>query len=59
MSRESIVEMAERHWNGDGDLVYTEHPVGVVLDRASEEISPGILTFISIASVNAIDSGDV
>lgn len=58
MATESIREMAERHWHGDGDLVYTEHPVGVVLDRASEEIAPGILTFISIASVNAIDSGD-
>jgi alkyl sulfatase BDS1-like metallo-beta-lactamase superfamily hydrolase len=57
-SGETIREMAERHWNGDGDLVFDEHPVTAVLDRAAEEIQPGLLTFISIASVNAIDTGD-
>jgi alkyl sulfatase BDS1-like metallo-beta-lactamase superfamily hydrolase len=54
----SIREMAERHWNGEGDLVHEEHPVTAVLNRAAEEIEPGLLTFISIASVNAIDTGD-
>jgi alkyl sulfatase BDS1-like metallo-beta-lactamase superfamily hydrolase len=55
---ESIRDLAERHWNGDGDLVHTEHPVRPVLGRAAEEIAPGILTFISVASVNALDTGD-
>ncbi|HWM18409.1 MAG TPA: alkyl sulfatase dimerization domain-containing protein [Ilumatobacteraceae bacterium] len=53
-----IREMAERHWNGEGDLVGDEHPVRPALGRAAEEIAPGILTFISVASVNAIDSAD-
>ena len=50
--------MAERHWNGEGDLVGDEHPVRPVLGRAAEEIAPGILTFISVASVNTIESAD-
>jgi hypothetical protein len=53
-----IRQMAERHWNGEGDLVGDEHPVRPALGRAAEEITPGILTFISVASVNAIDSAD-
>src|SRR5690349_16648478 len=55
---DSIRAMAERHWNGEGDLVHDEHPVRPVLGRAAEEIAPGILTFVSVASVNAIDTGD-
>jgi alkyl sulfatase BDS1-like metallo-beta-lactamase superfamily hydrolase len=55
---ESIRELAERHWNGDADLVHEHHPVRPVLGRQSEEIAPGILTFISVASVNALDTGD-
>jgi alkyl sulfatase BDS1-like metallo-beta-lactamase superfamily hydrolase len=54
----SIRELAERHWNGEGDLVHAHHPVQPVLDRAGEEIAPGVLTMISVASVNAIDTGD-
>ena len=54
----TIRELAERHWNGEGDLVHAHHPVTPVLDRAAEEIAPGVLTMISIASVNAIDTGD-
>ena len=54
----SIRELAEQHWNGEGDLVHAHHPVQPVLGRAAEEIAPGILTMISIASVNAIDTGD-
>ncbi len=53
-----IRELAERHWNGEGDLVHEHHPVRPVLDRQAEEIAPGILTLISIASVNALDTGD-
>ena len=55
---DSIRELAERHWNGDADLVHEHHPVMPVLGREAEEIAPGILTLISIASVNAIDTGD-
>jgi alkyl sulfatase BDS1-like metallo-beta-lactamase superfamily hydrolase len=54
----SIRELAERHWHGEADLVHEHHPVRPVLDRAAEEIAPGILTLISVASVNAIDTGD-
>jgi alkyl sulfatase BDS1-like metallo-beta-lactamase superfamily hydrolase len=55
---ESIRELAERHWNGEGDLVHAHHPVLPVLGRAAEEIAPGVLTMISLASINAVDTGD-
>ncbi len=58
VATDSIRAMAERHWNGDGDLVHEHHPVRPVLGRAAEEIAPGILTLISVASVNALDTGD-
>ena len=54
----TIRELAEQHWNGEGDLVHAHHPVTPALDRVAEEIAPGILTMISMASVNAIDTGD-
>ena len=54
----SIRELAEQHWNGEGDLVHAHHPVTPAFGRAAEEIAPGILTMISVASVNAIDTGD-
>ena len=54
----TIRKLAERHWNGDADLVHEHHPVMPVLGRTAEEIAPGILTLISVASVNAIDTGD-
>ncbi len=54
--------MAEEHWQGRGDLVHTHHPVQPIFDdegkRASEEIAENLLTLKSIASVNAIDTGD-
>ncbi len=55
---DTIRDLAERHWNGEGDLVHQHHPVRPVLGRASEEIAPRVLTMISVASVNAIDTGD-
>jgi alkyl sulfatase BDS1-like metallo-beta-lactamase superfamily hydrolase len=57
-SADTIRSIAERHWQGQGDLVHEHHPVRPVLGRASEEIAPGVLTMISVASVNAIDTGD-
>ena len=54
----SVRELAERHWNGEGDLVHAHHPVTPVNERAAEEIAPGVLTMISVASVNTIDTGD-
>lgn len=54
----SIRELAERHWKGEGDLVRGEHPVAPVLDRAAEEIADGVLVLKSLASVNALDTGD-
>ena len=55
---DTIRALAERHWNGEADLVHEEHPVVPVLGRVGEEIAPGVLTMISIASINAIDTGD-
>jgi alkyl sulfatase BDS1-like metallo-beta-lactamase superfamily hydrolase len=55
---ESIRGLAERHWNGEGDLVHAHHPVLPVLGRAADEIAPGVLTMVSLASINAVDTGD-
>jgi alkyl sulfatase BDS1-like metallo-beta-lactamase superfamily hydrolase len=55
---QTIRSIAERHWQGEGDLVHEHHPVRPILGRQSEEIAPGVLTLISVASVNAIDTGD-
>lgn len=54
----TIKEMAERHWNGEGDLVFDEHPVRPFAGRAAEEIAEGLLYLKSLASVSAIDTGD-
>ncbi len=55
---EGIRELAERYWNGEADLVHDHHPVRPALGRTAEEIAPQVLTMISVASVNAIDTGD-
>jgi alkyl sulfatase BDS1-like metallo-beta-lactamase superfamily hydrolase len=55
---ESIRELAERHWNGEGDLVHQHHPVTPVGDRVAEEIADGVLYLKSIASVSTLDTGD-
>jgi glyoxylase-like metal-dependent hydrolase (beta-lactamase superfamily II) len=62
----SIRELAEEHWQGRGELVHTHHPVQPIHDHhddgtrttAAEEIEDGLLTLKSIASVNALDTGD-
>lgn len=54
-----VREIAERHWNGEGDLVHEEHPVHAPLaGREPEEIEDGLLYIKSIASVAVLDSGD-
>lgn len=58
MAEPSIAELAERHWNGEGDLVHEHHPVMPVAGRKAEEIAPGILFLKSLASVTALDTGD-
>jgi hypothetical protein len=35
----TIRDMAERHWEGGGDLVFDEHPVRPTADRQAEEIA--------------------
>ena len=55
---EGIRSLAERYWNGEADLVHAHHPVRAAFDRAAEEIAPGVLCMISVASVNAIETGD-
>ena len=57
----TIRELAEEHWQGRGDLVHAHHPVQPIRGddgAASEEIADGLLTLKSIASVNALDTGD-
>lgn len=57
----TIRELAEQHWQGQGDLVHAHHPVQPIHGAdgvAYEEIADGVLTLKSIASVNAVDSGD-
>jgi alkyl sulfatase BDS1-like metallo-beta-lactamase superfamily hydrolase len=62
----TIRELAEEHWQGRGELVHAHHPVQPIHvhhddgthTTASEEIDEGLLTLKSIASVNALDTGD-
>ncbi len=58
MSEPTIRELAERHWQGGGDLEHEQHPVVPVVNRVTEEILDGVLYLKSVASVTAIDSGD-
>lgn len=58
MTTPSIRDLAERHWEGDADLVHEHHPVAAVNARAAEEIDDGLLYVKSIASVSALDTGD-
>lgn len=54
----SIRELAERHWQGHGDLVHEHHPVLPVAGRRSEELADGLLYLKSLAAVSAVDTGD-
>lgn len=54
----SIRELAERHWNGEGDLEHGEHPVAPAANAIGEELADGIFYLKSVASVTALDTGD-
>ena len=58
MAETTIRELAERHWNGEGDLVFEHHPVAPVAGRAAEEIAEGVLYMKSVAAATTIDTGD-
>ena len=53
----SIIELSERMWAGEADLVHEHHPVQYRHPQA-EEIADGVLVYIGIASANTIDTGD-
>ncbi len=52
-----VTNLAERLWSGDADLSGGDHPVHAQ-GHVSEEIADGVLVYLSLASVTAIDSGD-
>ncbi len=54
----TIRELAERHWQGEGDLVHAEHPVSPAAGMVGEELLDGVFSLKSLASVNAVDTGD-
>jgi len=58
MAEPTIRELAERHWQGDGDLEHGEHPVRPIAGRQSEEIADGLLYVKSVASANTLDTGE-
>ena len=58
MTTSRIRELAERHWNGEGDLVHAQHPVMPVEGRVAEELLDGVLYVKSVASITALDTGD-
>lgn len=53
----SILELSERMWAGDADLVHEHHPVSYRHPHA-EEIADGVLVYVGIATANTIDTGD-
>lgn len=58
MATEGIRELAERHWNGEGDLAHEHHPVFPAAQKRAEEIADGVLYLKSVASITTIDTGD-
>ena len=54
----TIRELADRHWQGEGDLVHEHHPVQAVNRREAEELGDGVLYVKSVASMSALDTGD-
>jgi alkyl sulfatase BDS1-like metallo-beta-lactamase superfamily hydrolase len=54
----TIRELAEQHWQGEGDLVHRHHPVAPVEGRRAEELTDGLLYVKSVASMTTLDTGD-
>lgn len=52
-----VTERMERMWSGSADLNGADHPVHGI-DFVSEEMAPGVLVYLSLASVTAVDTGD-
>ena len=50
----SILELSDRMWAGEADLVHEHHPVQYRHPQA-EEIAPDLLVYIGIAWANTID----
>src|SRR3954452_1344439 len=53
----TILELADRMWAGEADLVHEHHPVNYRHPQA-EEIAEDLLVYIGIASANTLDTGD-
>jgi alkyl sulfatase BDS1-like metallo-beta-lactamase superfamily hydrolase len=53
----TILELSERMWNGEADLVHEHHPVSYRHPQA-EEIADGLLVYVGIATANTVDTGD-
>lgn len=53
----TILELSERMWAGDADLVHEHHPVNYHHPQA-EEIAEGLLVYVGIATANTVDTGD-
>jgi alkyl sulfatase BDS1-like metallo-beta-lactamase superfamily hydrolase len=57
MTSPTILELADRMWAGEADLVHEHHPVSYRHPQA-EEIAPGLQVYVGIASANTVDTGD-
>ncbi len=51
-----VRELAERLWNGQGDIVQEHHPLQLRLTEG-QEIADGLLFYKGLASANTIDTG--
>ncbi len=57
VNRPSIIDLAEKLWNGEGDLANEHHPVHSRFPWG-EEIVENVLVYKSTASANVIDTRD-
>lgn len=55
-TRPSIIDLAEKLWNGNGDLAHEHHPVHSRFPWG-EEVAENVLVYKSTASANVIDTG--
>ncbi|HEX4217422.1 MAG TPA: hypothetical protein VHZ02_03580, partial [Acidimicrobiales bacterium] len=52
-----VSKLSERLWSGSIDISGPDHPVQAT-GFISEEISPGVLVYLSLASATAIETGE-